>query len=201
MHLERALAQHVKWRSAVLRLDERSIGMALTACSQLMLEYWETRYPHDEKLAEVVTAMNEWGRVGSPETQSRVLDSIKRVAVEQRGYLSPVDPLPYRHRYPGDHAGDAIVAAANAISEIGCDDFGFCARSSFDGAVRTVAETLGHRHPEDDATNFLAVAKEKVRRAILARLSFGLDGPILTGVDAVASAAPSPGACSARRPQ
>ena len=171
MGLEHALSQPVHWQSALLGLDDqRLIGVSLAACSRLVLPYWEAHNHRDDKMEDVVSAMTAWVRDRSPKSQQRVLNSLQRVAVQSHGYLSPVWPVPPGTNCPGDHAGDSIVAAANAITEIGHSDFTHRAEDCLDSAAHAVSQMIGHRQPDDEATDFWTQAIERIRLGIIKQL-------------------------------
>ena len=100
---------------------------------------------------------------------------------------------PTKFRYPSDMAGDSIYHAARHIvmlrtgeydaqfpdSPIGYSDQdwndqdGFCYdfAKSKDRAIDAVSQTMGHRNPDNDATDNWLIAHEHVRGALLETLS------------------------------
>ena len=171
MGLESALSLAADWPSKLLAIDdERLIGLALAACSRQMFPYWESHNPRDDKMEQLVSAMDDWASNSTPELKKRILDSLRRVAVESHGWLSPVEPVPPGSDCPGDYAGDSIVAAANAITEIGRRDFLHRAKDCLESAAQTVAQTMGQQQPEDETTDFWTPAVELVRLGIINQL-------------------------------
>jgi hypothetical protein len=115
--------------------------------------------------------MNHWELQPTAESQKRVVDLLNRVAVKFSGYLSPVwSVTPVGSDCPGDHAGDSIVAAANAIAEIGQSFFHEHAAKCLERATWTVSEMMGHRQPDDESTDFWAIALERIRSGIIEQL-------------------------------
>lgn len=108
----------------------------------------------------------------------------------------PSDMMPLKppeYRYPGDLAGDSIYYAARHISLLQTIDYDamspaapigysaenwhdqteYCCMScsvSIEAALHTVSQTMGHRHPEDETTNFWTIAHEQIRAALLEKL-------------------------------
>src|SRR5688500_16248232 len=94
MMLNAVMSEPERWMSDLLALDdERSIGLALVACSRVMLPYWETHCPNDDKLECVVSAMHAWALTPTAASRTGILNSLKLAAVVSQGYLSPVEPV------------------------------------------------------------------------------------------------------------
>jgi hypothetical protein len=168
MALASALSQPGDWRHSLLALEsERLIGVTLTACSNLMLPYWSSHYENDDNMDSVVSTMNLWAKKSTAESQKRIHVSLERVAVEFFGHMSPICPTPTGSDCPGDYAGDSIVAAANAITEIGESDFHNRAEASLNFAVQVVVEMMVHRQPDDELTDFQTRALERLRKGII----------------------------------
>lgn len=171
MSLLSALSRTESWQSDLVALDDQPlIGQALAACARLMLPYWESHYPRDDLMKAVVSAMSEWAITPNMELRTPILDSLRGVAVESQGYLSPAWPVPQGSNCPADFAGDSIVAAANAIIEIGGLDFRSRASDGLESATQAISQMMGHRQPDDEATDFWSLANEHLRNGIIADL-------------------------------
>ena len=176
-------------------------GVMLAALSKLMLPYWQARYSRDEAMEQLVQRMEAWALAPSPPTQLPLFDQFQSISVEiyPDGYKflsmpsNMVPPKPSKFRYHGDMAGDSIYHAARHIvmlrtgeydsqfpdSPIGYSDSdwndqdGFCNDfvKSKERAIEAVSQTMGHRNPDDDATDHGLIAHEHVRSALLETLA------------------------------
>jgi hypothetical protein len=181
------------WREKLAVEDTRAVGRVLAALSQLMLPYWEARYRHDETMGCLVQQMQRWAASPSPETQLGVADKLRSMSFVRHpdGYYhlsmvsSDFPEPPIKYRYPGDRAGDTIYHIAEYISlqrtsdyfgegeeadaAIGYSEKDWSDANRFDisrlleSGVEVVAQVLGHRDPDDETTNFLRIAKHKMK--------------------------------------
>ena len=181
--------------------NNRAIGVMLAALSKLMLPYWQARYSRDETVEQLVQRMETWALAPSPTTQLPLYDQFQSMSVEiypdVYKFLSMpsdmVPPKPKKFRYPGDMAGDSIYHAARHIvmlrtgeydsqfpdSPIGYSDLdwndqnGFCNdfAKSKDRAIDAVSQAMGHRNPDNDATDHWLIAHKHVRGALLETLA------------------------------
>jgi hypothetical protein len=171
MELKSALSPPASWLSDLLSQDDdRSIALAVVSCAGLMLPYWDMHNPRDDRMECVVSALSEWARNPTSEGRAHILNSLSRVAVERRGFLSPIEPVPVGSDCPGDYAGDSIIAAANAIGELGNANFRGRAEDCLRYAAEAVSQMMGHRQPEDERTDFWSLALESIRTGIIEQL-------------------------------
>ncbi|MEO1530397.1 MAG: hypothetical protein AAFX06_33835 [Planctomycetota bacterium] len=160
------------WRPELLALnDEVAISVSLAATSLLMLPYWESRYERDDEMARLVDAISTWATNPDNDPFCGIRYHLNRAGEVKRASLSPVWPTPVGSVFPGDYAGDAIVAAANAICEMDAPAFSRCSEDCLSLAVKTIAEMMGHREPFNETTDFLALSETRLRDGILARLT------------------------------
>jgi hypothetical protein len=158
--------------------NEPSVAVGLIAIAEVMLPYWESRYPHDDRMERLVDVMRTWRANPSRRLRGEVFETLRTAAVEREIVthdLSPAwdvhDVEPVHSDCPADFAGDAIVAAANAVVETKAPDFDKCAKRCLDAATNAVARSLERRRPDDEPADFVGEAIEQLRRAVLARVS------------------------------
>jgi hypothetical protein len=154
--------------------NDRYVAVGLVAIAEMMLPYWESRYTRDDRMERLVEAMRAWRANPSRQSQGEVFTALRPVAIQPRSYdMSPVFdfPEPTNSDCPADFAGDAIVAATNAVTEIGRGDFRVCVNRCFEAASNAVARSLERRRPNDESVDFWAEALEQLRREMLAGVS------------------------------
>lgn len=152
-------------------LDDQLVQDAVIAIAWYMLRYWETQFDSDERLPALVAAISRWQETRDPQSLQSLKDTLQRVAVEQKGTLSPVDePDPIGSNSPGDFAGDAIIAAANMLvtddATVICEQSNRCIQN----AREAIARMMGERDPEDETTDFWTLSGPYLRMAIKRRV-------------------------------
>lgn len=160
---------------------ERYAGCAVTACAHVVLPIWDAFCPRDDDFPLTVAAMDQWVVSPSAESVSRVAACLQRIGrvrkPDTRGYLSmplsdwwPPWPQPRVNILPGEHAGDAIVAAANSLCEIGTDDQWTCTSNCIEAAIVALAHAQAERLHEDTAEPVVEQATARLHNGILRRL-------------------------------
>jgi hypothetical protein len=174
MSIEDVLSRPETWTEDLLDVgDDREVAIALVSIAQLLLPYWMARYVNDDRMESLVAAMQTWAAKPTNELQSEVLESLRGVAVELRGYLSPVDEVEWtrvRSDCSADFAGDAIVAAANAVTETGGSDFRDRVEECLHQAAKAVSWAMERRDRDKESVNHWWPAVEQLRLEILSRL-------------------------------
>ena len=161
--------------------DERYAGCAVTACAHVVLPIWDVFCPRDDDFGLTVAAMDRWVVSPSAESVSRVAACLQRIGrvrkPDTRGYLSmplsdwwPPWPQPNIKTRPGEHAGDAIVAAANSLCVIGTDEQWECTWNCLEAAIVAVAYHMGDRLHEDTEEPVMELATAQLRDDMVRRM-------------------------------
>ncbi len=165
------------WPAALQDQDAHDCGSVLVACAKVVLPLWEERFPADEKMRHVVDALEAWAAAPSSQALERV-QAAKRLVAHTIWWCESVKGPRNQSDSPGEFAGDCIVWAAKAVTEIGDPEFRASLQRSLNNAIEALARRkAGSRMPDED-TDYWSLARSALRTEVLAALSKCAKSPL-----------------------
>ena len=165
------------WLAALQEQDAYDCGLVLAASASVVLPIWEERFPGDEKMPRVVDALKAWAAAPSSKALESVQVANRQVACTVWWCESVMGPR-NQSDCAGDFAGDSIVWAAKAITEIGAPELRVSLRRSLNNASEAIARQMAGTWMPDEKTDYWSLAVRALRTEVLAALSQCVMSPL-----------------------
>ena len=165
------------WPAALEEQDAYDCGLVLAASASVVLPIWEERFPGDEKMPRVVDALKAWAAAPSLKALEDVQIANRQVGCTVWWCESVMGPR-NQSDCAGDFAGDSVVWAAKATTEIGAPEFRVSLRRSLNNAIEAIARQMAGTWMPDEKTDYWSLAVRVLRTEVLAALSHCVMSPL-----------------------